>query len=78
MAKKYDLVVGKPLLKGKSNTVNFDPNIDGIADFKFIILSHFFTNFEHFAAYPTLSISDGFQRSNGHFNNDPCFFRHPV
>merc|ERR1712079_718528 len=37
---------------GKPNTVNFDPNIYGIADFKFIILSHFFTNFEHFAAYP--------------------------
>ena len=46
IAKKYDLVVGKPPLK------NFDPIIEEIANFKIIILSHFFSNFKHFAAYP--------------------------
>ena len=57
MAKKNKLEVGNPLEKCvKIHCIRFVPFLEGVANFMFIFLSHFSTNFERFSAHLVANI----------------------
>ena len=57
MAIKNELEVGNPLGKWvKIHCIRFVPFLEGVANFMFIFLSHFSTNFERFSAHLVANI----------------------
>ena len=88
--RKINLKLATPLWKwAKIHCIRFVPFKREVANFKFMFLSHLFTNFERLGAYPAayklnfrkhtnFFLSDEFQRSYGHVNKDHPFFGSPC